>query len=70
LNAEPVALAACPGVSGAVELPHVWFGWPVACVAVVAFWLVAFWLMAAVFVVAAVVRASIMDLTMLMRAAS
>lgn len=50
LNAEPGALAAWPGVSGAVGLPHVWFGWPVVCVAVVAFWWVAvvFWVTAAV----------------------
>lgn len=37
LKAEPRALAAWPGVSGAVALPQLWLGWPVRCVVVAAF---------------------------------
>jgi hypothetical protein len=52
-------LDACPGVSGAVVLPHVCLGWPVVWVAVVAFWLVG-----AVFWVGAIIRAGIELCTM------
>jgi hypothetical protein len=31
LKADPGAAAALPGVNGAVELPQLWFGCPVAC---------------------------------------
>jgi hypothetical protein len=34
LKAEPRADAALPGVSGALALPQLWFGWPVRCVVV------------------------------------
>jgi hypothetical protein len=35
LKAEPRAVAALPGVSGAVALPQLWFGCPVRCVVAV-----------------------------------